>query len=103
MKTLPFFAIAASLSLASCGQNIPASKIPSVVLNTLQAKFVHATNTEWEKNKELYEAEFEIDSVEYKALFDNNGQLLRHYSSIAETALPTAVLEAIQKGHPGYK
>ena len=98
------FAITASLfSLYSCSQDIPASKVPSVVLNTVQTRFGNAAKINWEKKKSLYEAEFKMDSIKYAAYIDPEGKLLMHKQDIKEAELPATVSSAISTEYIGYK
>ena len=94
--------MAASMSLVSCAQNISAKKVPSVVQNTVQAKFANASDIEWEKKSNLYEAEFNMGTVEYTALIDANGKLVVYKSNMMEKDLPAAVSAAITREHSGY-
>ena len=50
-------------SLYSCSQDIPARKVPSVVLNTVQSRFGNAGKVEWDRQVSGYEAEFKMDSI----------------------------------------
>ena len=55
-----------ALLMFSCsGQRISKDKVPSLVLNTLKAKYPLANDVDWEKQGNLYEAELDInDSTE---------------------------------------
>lgn len=90
-------------SLYSCSQDIPASKVPSVVLNTVQTKFANANKIEWEKKKALYEAEFKVDSIEYAVYVDSAGKLIMYKVDIREDELPAAVAAIIRTEYTGYK
>ena len=95
--------VASLFSLYSCSQDIPARKVPSVVLNTVQTKFVNANKIEWEKRKALYEAEFKMDSIEYAVYVDSAGKLIMYKMDIKENELPAAVSEAIRTQYADYK
>lgn len=103
MKSLSLFITALSTTLISCAQDIPASKVPSVVQNTLQSTFSNAAKIEWEKKGNLYEAEFEIDNTEYTAHIEASGKLLVYKVDIAATELPAAITQAIARDHAGYQ
>lgn len=90
-------------SLYSCSQDIPASKVPSVVLNTVQTKFVNANKIDWEKKKAFYEAEFKMDSIEYAVYVDSAGKLIMYKIDIREDELPEAVATTIRIEYIGYK
>ncbi len=90
------------MTLASCAQDIPQSLVPSVVINAFQQQFPKATDLEWEKKGELYEAEFDLAFKDHKVILDANGKVLKHKQDIAVADLPAAVKESIKKGFPHY-
>ena len=95
--------VASLFSLYSCSQDIPPRKVPSVVLNTVQTKFVNASNIEWEKKKAFYEAEFKMDSIEYAVYVDSAGKLIMYKMDSRQEELPAAVSAAIRTEYIGYK
>jgi uncharacterized membrane protein YkoI len=103
MKWTVFIVIPSFLSLGSCSQDIPADKVPSVVLNAVQTKFGTAGKIEWEKKKDLYEAEFKMDSIEYAVYIDAAGKLVMSKLDIKENELPPAVAMIISTEYIGYK
>ena len=103
MKNLTLVVTASLFSLYSCSQDIPAGKVPSVVLNTVQAKFGNAIKIDWEKKNTLYEAEFKKDSTKYAAYIDAAGKLVMYKLDIKENELPAAVSATIHTKYNGYK
>jgi len=103
MKFLTLVVTASLFSLSSCSQDIPADKVPSVVLNTVQSKFGNAVKIEWEKKNNLYEAEFKMDSIDYSVYVDPAGRLVMHKQDIKENELPAAVSTIISTEYNGYK
>ena len=94
----------AFFSFSSCSQDIAADKVPSVVQNTVHAKFINVGKIDWEKkNNNLYEAEFDMDSTEYNILIDTAGKIIMHKIGISTIELPAAVITAISDGYSGYK
>ena len=103
MKYFALIVTASLFSLGSCSQDIPADKVPSVVLNTVQAKFGTAGKIEWEKKNNLYEAEFKLDSIEYAVFIDPAGKLVMFKRDIKENELPAVVSTIISTEYSGYK
>ena len=103
MKSTILVVTASLFFLYSCSQDIPNSKVPSVVLNTVQAKFGSANNIEWEKKNDLYEAEFKKDSIEYAVYIDLAGKLVMYKIDIKENELPAAVSSIVHTEYVGYK
>jgi len=104
MKYLKFSILA--LFLMSCSlfdQDIPASKVPSVVKNSFSTEFPDAYDIEWEKRKGDYEVDFEIKDVDHSALFNANGELLMSKMDIRRSELPEALSEKIVQDYPDYR
>ncbi|WP_076606587.1 hypothetical protein [Rufibacter radiotolerans] len=92
-----------SSTLWGCSQKITVSNLPSLVKNSLQAKFPAATAIEWEKNGANYEAEFQMAQVEYTALYDSTGHLISYKQDILAPEKPEAVALALKKEFPTYQ
>ena len=103
MKSTILVVTASLFFLYSCSQDIPNSKVPSVVLNTVQAKFGSANKIEWEKKNNLYEAEFKKDSIDYVVYINPSGKLVMYKMDIKENELPAAVSMTISTEYVGYK
>ncbi len=94
--------VAISTALLSCGQDIPASKVPSVVINTIQLKFPNSSLVEWEKKKGAYEAEFKVDSTEHTVTVSEIGIILWYETKIDQSALPPQIVAEITQSQQGY-
>jgi len=103
MKIIYLFSALMGLTLTACSQDIPASKIPSLVLNTVLTKFPGASNIEWEKKKNYYEAEFKIDSVEHQLDIDADGHLLQQKKELHKSEIPVEIKQTVQSNYPEYK
>lgn len=75
---------------------IPENEVPSVVRNTFGKEFPETVEVEWEKKPDSFEVVFEVENVEYSALFDKSGRMLMHKKVIALEALPAAVKEKLR-------
>ena len=84
-------------------QDIPQSQVPSVVVNTLKAKFPKTTGLEWERRGELYEAEFDVKNTDHKALLDASGKLIMFKYDIRSSDLPKIVRNTIRNQYEGYR
>lgn len=102
MKTMTLLLAGLCFALLSCGQQIPAGQVPSVVQNTVKTKFAHATDIDWEKKEDKFEAEFDINNTDHKALLDASGKLIMYKMDIAIQDLPPAVSGSINSQHAGY-
>ncbi|MFY0255735.1 PepSY-like domain-containing protein [Chitinophaga sp. 30R24] len=102
MKALWLFLLAC-WPFAVWAQEIPSKYLPAAVQKAFNKKFSGASDLEWERNGELYEAGFQIKQVDHKALFDENGDLLVYKKDIQITELPTAVLQTIRTRYEKFK
>ncbi len=100
-----FLLVVVLASLSSCSQRMPASKVPSVVQNTLRSQFSNALDVEWEweKKAQLFEAEFYLDSLEYTAHINTDGRLIMHKVDIPVSQLPAAVAATISREYGEYE
>lgn len=92
------------LLIISCnGQDISRDKVPSLVLNTLKAKYPVSNDVEWEKHGNLYEAEFDInDSIEVSALIDETGKMVMQKRDVPNSELSSAIRTVIQNQYKDY-
>ena len=102
MKTMLLSLIALSSGFLSCSQDVPANKVPSIVQNTVQSKFPNATDIEWEKKQNFYEAEFDVNKIDHKAHIDSNGKLIVYKVEIRKDELPAAITAAVSRQYSGY-
>jgi hypothetical protein len=69
-----------SINVKSGGRDIPASEVPTAVKRSFHHRFPDATRVQWEIEREdgmrVYEAEFTLNGVRYKAEFAPDGTFL---------------------------
>ena len=106
LMTLSFVA-ASAFSLSFLGfdkdQDIPQSEVPSVVLNALSSAHPTAANIDWEKQKDTYEAEFDIDTKDYTVLISSTGNVVKTKYDVANTELPETIQSQISSNYKNYK
>lgn len=97
--------VAAALISASCSsQDISASNVPSVVLNTLKAKYPAAKGVEWEKHGNYYEAELDLnDTTDVTVRIDEAGTVLMQKQEISVQALPASIITVLQDQYKDYR
>jgi uncharacterized membrane protein YkoI len=102
MKQTIIGSLLAGATLLSCSPDLRESKVPSVVRNTLAARFAGAAGVEWEKTRQNYEAEFKVDTVSYAALINPGGALVRFKREVPLGTLPASVQQTLQSQYSGY-
>ena len=96
MKKTVFLVLAIAMVFTACeDDDIRNADIPSVVLNGFTEQFSNATGVEWEKKADLYEAEFEIEKVDYEAILSSDGTIVKYKYDASYEALPEAVQASI--------
>jgi len=103
MKKLSVILLLMSTGCVSFAQDIAQQNVPSVVVNAFQQKFPDQTAVEWELKKGLYEAEFEVKTLDHSVYIDSTGKIVKHKQEIPVNELPAAVTASIQKNFSGYK
>lgn len=102
MKVVFASVLVGACFLSACSDRIRQSHVPSVVQNTVAQQFSNANGIEWEKEKQNYEAEFVKDSVEYKAIIDPSGSLVKYKQELTAAQLPAAILQTIQAQYKDF-
>ena len=96
------FAAASLISVIACAQN--AKDLPEKVKTAFDQKFPGARKVKWGKeNATEWEAEFALNSKEYSANFNVDGNWLETEYEIGEEEIPAAVTKTLDKEYPGYK
>ncbi len=102
MKKITAILFAGSIILASCGQTLDASKVPSAVKTSFEKDFP-GTSAKWDKENSNYEANFKMDSKTMSALYDDNGNRQETETDIAVTDLPASVKDYIAQNYKDEK
>lgn len=96
MNKTVFLVLAIAMVFTACeDDDMRNADIPSVVLNGFTEQFSNATGVEWEKKADLYEAEFEIEKVDYEAILSSDGTIVKYKYDVSYEALPEAVQASI--------
>ncbi|RFS22724.1 hypothetical protein DVR12_13095 [Chitinophaga silvatica] len=102
MKYLYILIICICCAFTSFSQS-RGSDVPSLVMKGYKTNFPEATKTQWERKGHIYQAEFEVSKIEYKAHFDETGRLIVFKKAIPVSDLPSPVLRTIRKQYKGFK
>jgi hypothetical protein len=84
-------------------QKVNEAEVPKVVTESFANNFPGTKAKEWEKEKDFYEAEFNLNKTETSASFKADGTLLETETEIATNALPKAIADYVTKNYVGYK
>lgn len=104
-----------ALGLQMSAQKMKEAAVPASVKESFAKQFPGVSKPEWEKEGNMYEAEFTVkrvnmdngrsskSTVEKSAVFDANGALQQTEEEIAVSSLPAAVHEYVKKNLEGKK
>jgi hypothetical protein len=84
-------------------QKIKEAEVPKAVTESFAKNFPGSKAQEWEKEKDTFEAEFNLNKVETSASFKADGTLFETETEIATSALPKAVTDYVTKNYAGHK
>ncbi|MEO2072691.1 MAG: hypothetical protein ABGW99_15265 [Zunongwangia sp.] len=83
--TLYLFSLVSLLIGAGCESDDEddfRADVPSVVLNAFQSNYPKASDVEWEMLGDDYQVDFEIERVDYEAIFSAEGDMLKYKRDI---------------------
>ncbi len=82
--------------------SISSSMVPAQVKEAFAKQFPQAQVLEWdyEDDENAYEVEAKVQRAEIKALYRENGELIRSKEDVSTHQIPSFVLEEIQKNWP---
>jgi hypothetical protein len=99
-KKIMIAAWAISAGLTACAQKLDASKVPAAVKTSLEKNYPGAV-AKWEKEKNMYEANFKYEGNKMSALFESDGTIKETETDIKPAELPAAVLLYVKEHYKG--
>lgn len=84
-------------------QKVKAAEVPKAVSESFAKQFPNSKAKEWEKEKDTYEAEFNLNKIETSATFSVDGKLLETETEIKTSELPKAVTDYVTKNYVDHK
>ena len=85
-------------------QNIPEKELPHVIADNFKKSYPKASSLEWEKEGNLYKAEFEVGWLnDHTAWYTEAGERVKFSEEIAKKQLPENILAKIKTDFKGYR
>ncbi len=103
MKTIITIAALVFAINTLSAQKVKEAEVPKAVTESFAKNFPGTKAKEWEKENDVYEAEFDLKKVETSVTFSADGKLMETETEIATSALPKAVTDYVTKNYPGHK
>lgn len=73
------------------------SPVNEKVLKTFNDVFKQAVNVRWNEKDKVSQADFDLNTIKTRALFDSNGNLIQTVRYYGEQNLPSHILAALKK------
>lgn len=102
-KILVGFVLAGASVIAAQAQDVDTKDVPAAVKTALSQKYANATDLEWEKHGNNYEADFDIDRIDHAAMIDPSGKVLMTRRDIMKNDLPQAITSAIAQQYKSMR
>ncbi|WP_299984479.1 PepSY-like domain-containing protein [uncultured Pontibacter sp.] len=102
-KILVGFAFVIGSVVAVEAQDVAEKDVPEAMKSALSQKYTNATDLEWEKHGENYEADFDIDRIDHTVMIDPSGKILMTKRDIEEKDLPQNIRTAISQKYKGMR
>ena len=89
------------LAVGLYGQDIPEDRIPESVLSTFRTTYGTISDVSWEREDDMFEAEFDLDGMEVSLLITPDGTIVATEQELPLSEIPASVRSAIQNLYPG--
>ena len=93
----------AALLLFACNGGFMKQDVPEELTAKIMSTFPNAQDLDWEKVGENFEAEFEVNKVDYTALLSPSGEIIMYKYDVPETGFPEAIRTNISQNYNGMK
>src|SRR5690606_24064662 len=70
---------------------------------SFDTEFPEAVKPDWEKKRENFEVDFELNKADHTALFNNKGRRVMLKQEMALKLLPGPVVEKLQREYANYR
>lgn len=88
-------------TLGACNTDSGSDAVPSVVRNSLDARYPNASNINWESGPQSYEAEFGPDKAEVTVEIASSGKFLRQKTELSPDHLPAGLATKMRADYKG--
>lgn len=105
MRTFFLMTLIALFTIStSFAGDIKESQVPSAVKNYVKANHPKASAIKWDfdKSDAAYEADFEIEGLEYELILSPSGELIYGEMDVLLVDVPEMIKDYIATNYPGY-
>ncbi|WP_426091487.1 PepSY-like domain-containing protein [Flavobacterium sp. DSR3-2] len=95
MKKSLLIIVLSIMSFVSFGQKIKEKEVPKIIKEALHEKYPNAYGVKWDKEKNNYEASFDVNKIDNSVLFNGEGKIVETEIEIQISTLPKNALDYI--------
>ena len=103
MKKSLLVIVLSIMSLVSFGQKVKEKEVPQIIKKALHEKYPNAKAVKWDKEKNNYEASFDVNEIDNSVLFNQDGKIVETEVEIQISKLPKNALLYIKKHFKNQK
>ncbi len=103
MKTIRIFMLLLFVGTIATAQDLRSSEVPKGVSDSFSKEFSKASDVEWERDRDNYKVEFDMDRLEHEVWYSASGTVIKKEQDIRENDLPQAVRDAIKSKYADYR
>jgi hypothetical protein len=96
MKKIIFILIIGLMGSPVGAQKLKTSEVPDIVKNSLLSQFPGASEIKWERGDGFYEAEFDLNEVDYSVVINDAGNVMVTEVEIDPNQLPAGILPYVK-------
>ncbi len=90
-------------TFAVSAQDLRSNQVPSAVVNSFNKQFPQASDIDWEQENSNYEVEFEVGRLDHLAIFNSQGEIIRHKQELRVRDLPEQIRQEVKNAYRGYR
>lgn len=83
------------------GQKLKSANVPAAVKNAFEKLYPAVKEATWDKEKNQYEASFDLNKVDHSVLMDESGKIIETEVEIELNQLPNGVVDYVKKNYKG--
>ena len=105
MKKFVLLLVICVLGIQVFAGDIDEAQVPKVVKECVKQAYPEVKKIKWdfEEDENVYEAEFEINDLEYKLEITPEGKIVYSKEDLTIESIPDVIKEYLKKNYEGYK
>lgn len=93
--------LVATLFVSLCSFAAPTAEINERILKAFNETFLNAKEITWHENRDNYQANFKIGEIHMRAMYAEDGTLIKTIRYYGESVLPAHIVAKLKKKYAG--